>query len=127
MEFVTVMFPTSRGVNIDGAPRGRTGQLLRLQAGTHRFDLGVPADYAPPNQTLAVVGTTAAAPLEVAFTSALSAAPMAVVGAARLPSKKRKTSKRKTTKRKTTSRKTAKRKTRTKKSRAKRSTRTKPR
>lgn len=67
MEFVVVTFSTARSVNVDGAPRGRTGQLLRLQAGTHNFDLGTPFDYAPANVMAPVRGTTAAAPLVVAF------------------------------------------------------------
>ena len=70
MEFVIVTFPTRRGVNVDGAARGQTGRLLRLQAGTHIFDLGVPADYAPASQMLPVIGTSVANPLEVAFEQA---------------------------------------------------------
>ncbi len=67
MEFVIVRFPVKRSVNVDGAPQGTTDKLLRLQAGTHRFDLGVPPDYKPASQTIPVTGTTSADPLEVVF------------------------------------------------------------
>jgi hypothetical protein len=67
MEFVVVTFSNTRSVNVDGAPRGQTGQLLRLQAGTHNFDLGTPLDYAPVNVMTPVRGTTAAAPMVIAF------------------------------------------------------------
>lgn len=69
MEFVTITFPSLRTVNVDGAPQGPTGKVLRLQAGTHRFDLGAPRNYAPASQTIQVVGTTSAHPLQVAFTA----------------------------------------------------------
>lgn len=67
MEFVVVTFSNTRSVNVDGAPRGQTEQLLRLQAGTHNFDLGTPLDYAPVNVMTPVRGTTAAAPMIIAF------------------------------------------------------------
>lgn len=74
MEFVVVTFTNTRSVNIDGAPRGRTGQLLRLQAGTHNFDLGTPPDYAPANVMAPVRGTTATAPMIIAFRAVAVAA-----------------------------------------------------
>ena len=67
MEFVVVTFSNTRGVNINGAPRGQTGQLLRLQAGTHNFDLGRPLDYTPSSVMTPVRGTTFAAPMIIAF------------------------------------------------------------
>ena len=73
MEFVVVTFSNTRSVNVDGAPRGQTGQLLRLQAGTHNFDLGTPLDYAPVNVMTPVRGTTAAAPMVIAFMSRATA------------------------------------------------------
>src|SRR5918995_3712879 len=74
MEFVIVRFPTVRNVNMDGAPQGKTDKLLRVQAGTHRFDLGVPPDYTPGSQTRKVIGTTMASPMEILFTRASRAA-----------------------------------------------------
>ena len=74
MEFVIVRFPTERDVNVDGAAQGKTDQLLRLQAGTHSFDLDVPLDYKPASQTKRVIGTSMASPMEIVFTRAPRAA-----------------------------------------------------
>jgi hypothetical protein len=67
MEFVIVRFPDKRPVNVDGARQGTTGTLLRLPAGSHRFDLGSPSDYKPASQAMTVRGTTGAEPLDVVF------------------------------------------------------------
>ena len=67
MEFVKIRFPTSRLVNIDGEPGGRTNAVLRVEAGTHTFDLGSLANYAPDSQQILVEGTTVLEPLVVAF------------------------------------------------------------
>jgi hypothetical protein len=74
MEFVIVRFPTERDVNVDGAAQGKTDQTLRLQAGTHSFDLDVPQDYKPASQTKRVIGTSKASPMEILFTRAPRAA-----------------------------------------------------
>ena len=68
MEYVKVAFPTSRFVYIDGEQGGRTNAVLRIEAGSHVFDLGNLANYAPESQVLVVQGTTALSPLLVAFT-----------------------------------------------------------
>ena len=68
MEFVTVTFSRQRGVNVDGALRGQTGQPLTLQTGTHNFDLGSPLDYTPANVLVPISGTTQASPMVIAFT-----------------------------------------------------------
>ncbi len=68
MEFVKVTFPTSRYVYVDGVQGGRTNTVLRIEAGTHAFDLGNLANYAPESQELVVEGTTVFEPLTVAFT-----------------------------------------------------------
>jgi hypothetical protein len=67
MEYVRISFPSSRFVYIDGEQSGRTNEVLRVEAGTHAFDLGRFANYAPAAQELAVEGTSVLAPLEVAF------------------------------------------------------------
>ncbi len=67
MEFVKVMFPTSRLVYIDGEPGGRTNTVLRIEAGTHVFELGNLVNYEPVSQEVAVVGTTVLEPLVVTF------------------------------------------------------------
>lgn len=67
MEYVKVIFPTTRYVYIDGEQGGRTNAVLRIEAGTHVFDLGNLANYAPESQEVVVEGTTVLAPLVVAF------------------------------------------------------------
>lgn len=71
MEFVKVLFPTSRRVNVDSAPQSFTGDVILVQAGIHRFDLGTPKDYTPPTRKLPVSGTTFSTPLEIEFTPAV--------------------------------------------------------
>ena len=77
MEFVIVNFSTSRMVHIDGAPRGRTGLLLRVQAGTHTFDLGPPPNYSPSSVMTPVLGTTPTSPMVIAFVPISSVPPSA--------------------------------------------------
>jgi len=74
MEFVIVRFPSQRNVNVDGAPFGRTGVPLRVQRGTHLFDLDVPLDYAPLSITQQVKNTTMATPMFIDFSQAMTAA-----------------------------------------------------
>ncbi len=68
MEFVVVNYPTKRSVYVDGEPSGDTNEVLRMDAGTHRFDLGVPANYRPASQDVVVTGTTVLVPMSVVFT-----------------------------------------------------------
>ena len=68
MEFAIVTFPSVRGVNVDNAPNGQTGEILRLQRGTHIFDLGSPANYSPESRTITLTGTTSDRPRAVIFT-----------------------------------------------------------
>lgn len=67
MEFVQVLFPTSRRVRIDGSLRGFTNRTLQVSAGSHRFTLDGDDDYAPPFREEAVSGTTMVFPLMVQF------------------------------------------------------------
>jgi hypothetical protein len=67
MDYVKVTFPTSRFVYIDGEQDGRTNEVLRIEAGTHVFDLGKLLNYEPASQEVAVEGTTALTPLVIAF------------------------------------------------------------
>ncbi|HSM79467.1 MAG TPA: PEGA domain-containing protein [Bryobacteraceae bacterium] len=68
MEFVRVTYPTDRLVYIDGEKSGRTNNVLRIEAGTHVFDLGNLVNYEPASQEVEVEGTTVLAPMIVAFT-----------------------------------------------------------
>src|SRR5215510_3627941 len=67
MEFVIVTFPVVRGVRMDGAPEGQTGEVINVERGTHRFDLGEPLDYQPPRQRVRVFNTSELAPMVIAF------------------------------------------------------------
>ncbi len=65
MEYVKVAFPSRRFVY--GEQSGCTNTVLRVEAGTHAFDLGNLANYDPESQELVVEGTTVLEPLVVAF------------------------------------------------------------
>lgn len=68
MEYVKVTYPTDRLVYVDGETSGRTNEVLRIDAGTHVFDLGKMANYEPASQEITVEGTTVLAPMVIAFT-----------------------------------------------------------
>ncbi len=67
MEYVIVTFPTKRLVYIDGEESGSTNEKLRVDAGTHLFELGNLENYRPASRKVTVQDTTVLEPLEVAF------------------------------------------------------------
>ena len=67
MEYVIVTFPTDRLVYIDGEENGRTNETLRVDAGTHVFELGHLDNYRPSQRKVMVQDTSVLEPLEVAF------------------------------------------------------------
>jgi len=67
MEYVIVTFPTNRFVYIDDEQDGSTNDVLRVDAGTHVFDLGPLANYKPASRKVLVQGTTVLEPMEIAF------------------------------------------------------------
>jgi hypothetical protein len=67
MEYVKVTFPTNRLVYIDGEENGNTNEVLRVDAGTHVFELGNLANFRPASRKVTVQDTTALEPLEVPF------------------------------------------------------------
>ena len=67
MEYVIVTFPTKRLVHIDGEENGSTNEKLRVDAGTHVFELGKLQNYRPASRKVTVQDTTVLEPLEVAF------------------------------------------------------------
>jgi hypothetical protein len=67
MEFVIVTYPQDRALFIDGAEAGMTNTLLRIEAGTHTFNLGEPRDYVPKWRRKVVRDTTSIAPMEIGF------------------------------------------------------------
>lgn len=68
MAHVIVSFPTSRFVYIDGEKNGRTNKTLRVDAGSHVFDLGPFKNYEPESQIVVVSGGTVLVPQEIVFT-----------------------------------------------------------
>ena len=67
MEHVKVTFPTDRLVYIDGEENGYTNEVLRVDAGTHVFELGNLANFRPSSRKVVVKDTTVLEPLEVPF------------------------------------------------------------
>ena len=67
MEYVKVTFPTNRLVYIDGEQNGSTNDVLRVDAGTHLFELGNLYNYRPSSRKVLVQDTTVLEPLEIAF------------------------------------------------------------
>lgn len=74
IQFVKVIYPTKRTVNVDHLELGDTGELLKMDAGHRIFDLGAPLDYMPGSQTVRVGGTTRDKPLLVVFTPIVAVA-----------------------------------------------------
>ena len=67
MEYIIVSFPTNRFVYIDGEKGGTTNANLRIEAGTHVFDLGTLKNYKPDSREVEVTGTTVLQPMVIAF------------------------------------------------------------
>jgi hypothetical protein len=67
MEYVKVTFPTDRLVYVDGEENGNTNEVLKVEAGTHVFELGNLANYRPASRKVTVEDTTVLEPLEIAF------------------------------------------------------------
>jgi hypothetical protein len=67
MEYVKVTFPTNRLVYIDGEENGNTNEVLRVDAGTHVFELGNLENFRPASRKVTVQDTTVLEPLEVPF------------------------------------------------------------
>ncbi len=67
MEYVIVTFPTDRLVYIDDEKNGYTNTVLRVDEGTHVFDLGPLENYRPGSRKVMVKDTTPLEPREIAF------------------------------------------------------------
>ncbi len=67
MENVIVKFPTNRFVYINDERNGKTNEVLRVEAGTHKFDLGPLKNYTPDSRTVAVSGTSVLEPMKIVF------------------------------------------------------------
>jgi hypothetical protein len=69
-EWVFVQFPGERAVFVDGTPAGTTGEVLTVEAGVHRIDLGEPRDYRPSSVSTSVSGTAPLSPQLIHFQQA---------------------------------------------------------
>lgn len=76
-QYIRVLFPDARVVQVDDAACGQTNQVLILEEGTHRITLAGDPDYAPPFFEQIFSGTTPGSPLELHFDPAPSAASIA--------------------------------------------------
>ena len=69
LNFVKIIFNEARDVFVDGKVLGSTNEILFLgEDGTYTFDLGVPKNYEPLEQTIQVTQTSRRNPLEIEFT-----------------------------------------------------------
>ena len=67
MEYVLVIYPTNRTAYIDGEDSGKTNTVLRVDAGTHVFDLGNLKNYTPASRKAVVQDTTELNPMKLTF------------------------------------------------------------
>jgi hypothetical protein len=67
MEFVKVTYYRRRTVYIDGDESGFTNTLLRVNRGTHKFELSAPDNYTPTFRTPFVKDTIPALPMIIEF------------------------------------------------------------
>ena len=67
VQYVRVKYYRSRNVHVDGAVGGKTNTIMRVDQGTHVFDLGPNKNYTPGEYRRKVQGTTAIRPLVLPF------------------------------------------------------------
>jgi len=67
MEYVKVIYPTRRMVYIDGDQNGYTNEVLRVDAGTHVFELGTVLNFEPSFRRATIEDTTVFEPFEITF------------------------------------------------------------
>jgi hypothetical protein len=74
MEYVIVKYYRKRNVFMDGNQNGKTNETLRVQEGTHKFDLGKNKNYSPGFRRVKVTNTTQIKPMEIKFSPVKEAA-----------------------------------------------------
>jgi hypothetical protein len=89
-QFVRVLFWRNRNVEIDNTISGTTNDVLIVEAGKHRFDLGQPVNYTPSFIDKNVTGTTPAKPMEITFTPVAAPATPAPTAASSAKKSKKK-------------------------------------
>ncbi|HKG94798.1 MAG TPA: hypothetical protein VKA84_22985 [Gemmatimonadaceae bacterium] len=67
MEFILVSYPRRRRVFVDGEQCGFTNEVIQIDGGTHRIDLGEPANYTPQFRRPDISGTAVFDPLLLEF------------------------------------------------------------
>jgi len=67
MEYVNVRYYRKRNVFMDGNLLGKTNETLRVDEGTHRFDLGENKNYTPAFRKVQVTDTSPMKPMEIHF------------------------------------------------------------
>lgn len=67
VEFVKVKYYRRRNVYIDGRKSGYTNKVLRVNRGTHRFELSPPPNYTPSFRSPFVKDTIASQPMIIKF------------------------------------------------------------
>ena len=66
-QYVKVNFEEKRTVYAGGNALGETNCTLRVNSGTHTFDLGDPRDYTPDSIRRKVANTSVSNPMQLAF------------------------------------------------------------
>lgn len=67
-EFVIVLYPRRRGVEVDGVETAKTNERFILETGTYEFSLTGPDNYTPRTIVQPVEDTTAQDPCVITFT-----------------------------------------------------------
>jgi hypothetical protein len=67
MEYLQVHFPRSRRVTIDDEFKGRTEEVIEIEAGKHVVSLGPPYNFTPEQRTVILADTSPLEPREVSF------------------------------------------------------------
>ena len=67
LQHVRINYFRSRNVYIDGVESGKTNRILRVDEGTHIFDLGPNQNYDPASIRKKVTRTSAIKPMEIHF------------------------------------------------------------
>lgn len=81
MEFIIVLYPTSRGVVRDGQAVGKTNTILTMNAGVYTFTLAGPSNYVPASIDVTLTGTSLANPMVIEFQPAVAAPAIAPAAA----------------------------------------------
>lgn len=68
MGYAIINYLEERDVYVDDELNGRTNKPIRVEDGTHKFDLGMPEDYEPASQEVLIANTDVLNPMQITFT-----------------------------------------------------------